>query len=420
MDNNYVKNKLYAIIDEHADDVVDLCSKLIRINSENPPGNMDEIIKFICNYLDDKSIHYEVLEPEKGRLNIVASIGKQNGKTLIINGHVDVVPAGDMTKWDFDPFSGKVENGKILGRGASDMKGGIAGVLYAIGLLADEGIELNGKAVLTIVTDEEISGDKGTKWLVEKYGIKGDACIVAEPTDRDNCEIGQRGTLWLKVFSKGISAHGSLCPYVGKNAITNIIKFIDKLDTLRGMKAKYPKEIAGIIEDSKRAAKDILKNDGTENVIDHVTINVGTIKGGVKTNMIPDYAEAEIDIRIPIGISTAMIIDSINSIINEMGINSISYEYSWRSEPNYTDSKALIVETLSSNVEKIINKKMTRTYQWASSDARYFRYAGIPTLQYGPANTEGIHAYNETVDVKDLVDAAKVYAGTIIDFLNNK
>ena len=107
-------------------------------------------------------------------------------------------------------------------------------------------------------------------------------------------------------------------------------------------------------------------------------------------------------------------------IIREAGVEGVTYDFGWKSEPNSTPQNAEIVEAVAKNVEDVWKESLNRTYQWASSDARFFRYAGIPTLQYGPANLEGVHAYNETVDVQDVVNAAKVYIGAITDYLGQE
>ena len=135
--------------------------------------------------------------------------------------------------------------------------------------------------------------------------------------------------------------------------------------------------------------------------------------------MVPDYAEAEIDVRLPLGVSCEMVEEMLLMIISESCIDGIKYEFGWKSEPNGTDQKAAIVEAVAQNVRRVWGETLNRTYQWASSDARFFRYAGIPTLQYGPANLEGIHAYNETVNVQDVVNATKIYTGAIVDYLNS-
>ena len=134
--------------------------------------------------------------------------------------------------------------------------------------------------------------------------------------------------------------------------------------------------------------------------------------------MVPDYAEAEVDIRVPLGISTLTVEEEICRIIREAGVSGVEYSFGWRSEPNNTPRTAEIVEILAKNVQEIWNEPLTRTYQWASSDARFFRYEGIPTLQYGPSTAAGIHSYNETAEVLDVVNITKVYICTMLDYLN--
>jgi succinyl-diaminopimelate desuccinylase len=416
MTDNILKDRLWKYIDERNEDLIKLCSRLIAIPTENPPGNMEDVTSFICNYLKSRGISYEVLRPKENKPNIVAKYGKEKGTRLLFNGHSDVVPAGDLKKWDFKPFSGEVRDGRILGRGTSDMKGGLACILFAMGLLAEEDVSLNGQLILTIVPDEEISGDMGTKWLVEEGIVDGDYCVVAEPTGYDNCEVGQKGALWLKLTATGVSAHGSLSPYVGKNAIRKIMDFLDEIQKLTEIHGEYEGEVKDVMSESKRVAKECLKAPQVENILDHITVNIGEIHGGTKTNMVADHAEAYVDIRIPIGINSKDILDRVDKIIEDLD-GGITYTYSWRSEPNYVSITNPLVKSVEANAKDVLGIGITATYQWASSDARYFRYKGIPTIQYGPANTEGIHSYNETVDIKDLISSAKVYTGMILDLL---
>ena len=411
------KEFLWNKIDEQSEDLISLCSDLIKINSENPPGNMEPITEYICNYLEKKEIPYEVVRPEPNKPNIIARLGNKNGKTLLFNGHSDVVPVGDRSKWSFDPFSGEVVDGKLLGRGTSDMKAGLGGVLFAMGVLREEEVEINGEIVFTVVPDEEISGEMGTKWLVENGYAKGDYCIVAEPTYIGNIEVGQRGTLWTKVTATGISAHGSLWPYAGDNAIVKLVKLLSRIDEVTKLKGEYDEETQEVINWSKDVAKNKLQKPNIENIIDHVSVNIGKISGGIKTNMVADHAEVELDIRIPLGVTTHMVIAELERIAKELGIEGLSYDFMWRSEPNNVSIRSPIVQSVKANAEAVIGRDVTTTYQWASSDARYYRMAGIDTIQYGPANTEGIHSYDETVDVADIIDATKVYVGAVIDLL---
>lgn len=418
MEKEMIKQRLWKLVDDSKEELLKLCSQLIQIPSENPPGEMEAITDFICNYFKDSNIKYKVVRPEADKPNIIAEMGDGESKKLLFNGHSDVVPAGDRAKWDFDPFSGKITDTQILGRGTSDMKAGLGAVMFAMNVLSQAKINMKGKAVLHVVPDEETSGKMGTKWLVENgYADEADACLIAEPTSYNNCEVGQKGSLWIHIKSHGKSAHGSIGNYVGENAILKLSKILTSLDELRTLTGVYAESQKQVLADSKRIAKDALKAEGVENVIDHVTVNIGTIKGGTKTNMVADFCEATIDIRVPVGVKIQDVVDKFKAIVDNLGITGIDYEYNWNSEANYTDTNTEIVRYAVENAKKVWGKEVVPAYQWASSDARYYRYAGIPTIQYGPANTEGIHSYNETVDIEDVINAAKVYLGVMADLL---
>ena len=126
---------LVSLMEDRKEELLKLCSDLIKIPSVNPPGEMEAITSFICRYLEEHHISYEVLYPTPTTPNIVATLGRKGGRRLILNGHSDVVPPGNLEKWEFDPFSGEIRDGKIFGRGASDMKCGLAGLLFSMGVL---------------------------------------------------------------------------------------------------------------------------------------------------------------------------------------------------------------------------------------------------------------------------------------------
>ena len=413
-------DELRSLVEIKKDDLLNLCSDIIRIPSVNPPGDTDEMVQFICDYLKSHNIEYEIASGDGKTKNILARLGKKGGRVLILNGHCDVVPVGNLDRWDFDPFCGDIKDGKILGRGTSDMKGGLTGLLFAMGLLADNNIDLNGEVLLTVVPDEEAFGQGGTKWLVESETVTGDACLIAEPTGYYNCEIGQKGTCSIKLMAHGTPAHGSLAPFIGDNAICKLLAVLNKVDCIRDIVPVMDDGTARVMEQSRELAKRLIKAHGAQQVLNHCTVNIGKISGGTKVNMVPDYAEAEIDVRLPLGVSCDMVEERLIRILHEVGLEGITYTLAWKSEPNSTPENAEIVNLIAQGVEEVWGEKLSRTYQWASSDARIFRYAGIPTIQYGPANLEGIHAYNETVDVQDVVNATKIYVCAIVDYLNAK
>lgn len=415
MDLSAAKRSLLDIIDARKNELVALCSDLIKIPSENPPGKVDEIVAFISRFLAKNGIESRIVGPSPAYPSIVAGIGK--GRALLFNGHCDVVPAGDRARWDFDPYGGDVTPTTIRGRGTSDMKCGLGAALFAMSLFAQERIPLKGRLGIHIVPDEETGGAHGTKWLIEN-GHADDvfACIVAEPTGSDTCEVGQKGQVRIHVAAEGKAAHGSIGNYVGENAIMKIVALLGRIEELRSMTGEYSESQAQVLIDSKRIAQEKLDRPQVGDVIDHVTVNPGIIKGGTKINMVPDLCEADIDVRVPIGLSTRQVVSRFEELLRQMNLNAVRYSVEC-SEANYTEVSEPLVRTIVDNAEAVWHHRVVPAYQWASSDARYYRLKGVPTLQYGPANTPGIHSYNEDVDIEDVVNAAKIYAATICDLL---
>lgn len=415
---NITKQDLYNLAKKNEKELIKLTSDLIKINSENPTGSQREVIDFVENYLTDAGILYEEVAANEDYPCILAKIGEEKGYSIILNGHVDVVPAGDLSQWNFDPFGGEVTDKLILGRGTSDMKAGVACILFVMKLLKQSGASLNGNIRLHIVSDEETGGAYGTKWLCEQgYANNADACLVAEPTSNSTIEIGQKGSNKLVLKAKGTSAHGSLGNYKGDNAILKLCKVLNNIGRLHTIKGNYTENQKEALENSKYIAKNKLNVQGIENVIDHVTANVGIINGGNKLNMVPDYCEANVDIRLPIGVNIDELEKEIQGMISDSGVTGVDYQTDWKNFGNSTPIDSPIVKVVKKNAEDIWNIKVLPAYQWASSDASYYRKLNIPTIQYGPSNTEGIHSYNENVDIEDVLNASKIYLLTFCELL---
>jgi len=388
-------------------ELLTLVKKLITINSENPPGDMKEISDYIKSYLEDSGASVELFEPVKGKISILSKIGEP--PYLALNGHMDTVPVGDLNKWKYNPFSGKTVDGYIYGRGASDMKSGLSILIYLYRKFINFENNMKRGLLLIITGDEETGGIYGTKWILENIDLKISSCIIGEPTEIDNIEIGQKGSLWLHLKSKGESAHGSLNDYKGKNAIDNLINFYNEMrDILNSLNNKISlnEELKILMNKSKKRMARIMNDNYVSNALDHITVNMGLINGGVKVNIIPDFAEADIDIRVPIGIKTEYVKRNILDL--QKKYDDILVEIKNYSEPNFTLPSKEIIRTFK-KIFKKYNMRLDTTFQWASSDARYFRYRDIPTIQYGPATLEGIHSYNERIKINDIIFAGRIY-----------
>ena len=230
-------------------------------------------------------------------------------------------------------------------------------------------------------------------------------------------EIGQKGGLLLTLKAFGKSAHGSLGNFKGENAILKLSRVLPHVSMLTEIKGHFTDRQQKPLKDSQMLAEKENNIPGLGRVIDHVTTNIGLIKGGTRHNMVPDYCEATVDVRLPIGVRREEIEEVLGRVIEAGGAEGVEYELHYKSEANFTDHEAPIVLAFKKNAEELLGKEVIPAYQWASSDARDYRMLGIPTIQFGPSNTVGIHSYNETVQIQDVITAAKTYIGAICDLM---
>lgn len=403
---------LLAQVERSEDEIVSLCQKLISIPSENPPGDVTAAAAFVSDTLRGWGLEPVWHEPRPGQVNLVLSIGG-SGRTLILNGHLDVVPAGDPSRWKHPPFEGRIVDGWLWGRGVADMKGGVAALIGAVRVLA--GADLPGRVVLSLVADEETGGRWGSRWLLQQAGLTGDACLIAEPSGPGVATIGQKGALWLRLRATGEPTHGSLSPYVGTNAILRLVDGLPCVTRVAGRSGQFPRELLEVLDRSKSWMATLVGEAATA-ALDHVTVNVGTLRGGTKVNMVPEEALAEIDIRVPLGCSTASIKQEIEAALEGTGVLLEAQDYS---EPNFTPPGAPINRALEEGVASVMGAPPALLLQWATSDARHFRAAGIPAVQYGPAGP-GIHGFNEAVPVEQLVRCSQAYVATTLAFLGQE
>jgi len=397
-------------------EVTGLASELIGIPSVNPPGDMRDIAAYIRDYLTGLGLSVSWVEPEPGCVSLVSRIKGGDGPTLIFNGHMDVVPIGDRDRWSWDPFGGEIRDGYLLGRGASDMKGGLAAMLVALSKIAASG-PLSGDLVFMAVPDEETGGRMGTRYLLEQEPL-GDACIIGEPSGL-NPTIGQKGSLWLEAVASGVPAHGSLSPLAGDNAILKMEEVVRIIYSLWETEWPLPDHARSLIDLTASILKEENQTLPVE-VLGRVTTNIGLIHGGEKINIIPSRCRAEFDLRIPIGLPVEHVLKELQARIQQRFPEGVTVTPKAPPfEANYTEPDHPFVLKVLSAITEVAGVPSRPTLQWASSDARYFRYRSIPTVQYGPADLGGIHGYDERVRVASLVEAVRVYSLLAYDFLGS-
>jgi|SRR3989344_2081445 len=347
--------------------IVEIAQKLItfRTTADNPTA-LNDSLKWIENYLFDTDLVIKRFERnQKPSLLILLS---QESPQVLLNGHVDVVSAKDS---QFEPM---IRDGKIFGRGALDMKSGLAVLIVLMKHLSQQQIRL--PIGLSIVTDEEIGGQNGTGYLTEQEG-KPKFFLSAEPTD---LQIGNeaRGIIWLKIKTVGKAAHAS-SPWLGENANVKLVNLLKKLNEL------YP----------------------TPNNEEWVTTrNLSTIKGGETTNKVPDLAEATLDIRYIPSDNPDEIIREIRNIDPQSEVEIINKE-----PASYTDGgNEFIVKLKQSLKSSGVEPKLLKKF--AASDARFYTRKNIPAVVFGPSG-QGQHSDNEFVDVSSL---EKLY-NVLLDFI---
>ena len=374
------------------DDLVKLTQSLVRIPSVNPPGDEQILAELIHSELQSYGFSSRLVEIAPKRANVVASYqGRRAGKTILLNCHMDVVPAGDVSSWKYDPFSATLEEGRIFGRGSVDMKGGLAAsVVAARAFIETRGNDFSGKIILTGVIDEEDAG-LGTKSLVED-GIRADMAIIAEPTD-GMIYRAHKGVLWFEITTRGVSLHSSQVK-TGRtvNAIHKMTKVVNALEN-------YLSEL------EKR--KDTL--------VGNPTISVGMIRGGTKTNVVADSCTITVDRRLLPNENPKQALNEIRKILSDLSKKDKKLQIETRvvleREGAIVEPNEEIVKVTRDAAREVTGKAPRVTGCIATTDMAFLVNRGkIPTVVYGPGSLEQAHVANEFVEVKELVKAAKVYA----------
>jgi succinyl-diaminopimelate desuccinylase len=248
-----------------------LLQGLIQIKSVNPPGNENQIANFIKRFLLKNNIHSELVPLEESRSSVIAKIEGEKERNITLCGHIDTVRVKE-EDWTKPAFQGLIENGKMYGRGASDMKGGVAAILYAVAFLKRKGIVPKKTVQLALTADEEW-GYRGAKNLVSGgYFDLTDFLIIAEPSNLQ-ISTGEKGELWIRAKFYGKSAHGST-PEVGINTI------IPGSELVVNVTERYEK----IFE--------------AETFWGKTSMNIGRFHGGVQVNIVPNYSEIDFDFRV--------------------------------------------------------------------------------------------------------------------------
>lgn len=402
--NEFEKRILHQIDERN---VSNLLQDLIRIPSPNPPGDTRKIADFLINFLKEQGIFARRIWKDNMAVNVVGRVrGNSDGKTLLLNAHIDTVPIGGNSKWNIDPLKGYIRDGKIFGRGATDCKGGVAAILSAIQAILKAKVKFKGEIIITLVAGEETLSENGTAFLLKKgHCGRPNGVIIAEPTTLPSGNnqppllqifTASRGMAVFEVTVEGKSVHAKLAP-IGINAIEKMAKIIIGIQNLN------------------------LKNPVVHPLCGRPTINVGLIHGGTNPNIVPDFCQIKVNRDIIPGEIGRNVYQELMDIIKELQEKDKDIKAVVKSlfiaEPVEISENEEVVKVLIGACKSVLGYSPRIGGMIGTNDSRFFIEKGIPAAICGPGITTQSHIVDEHIELQALLNAVKVYAISIVRFL---
>ena len=416
--------RVYSEADNASKEVAELTSELVKFNTAHPEGRTDEIVPYISQYFDKHGITHEIHYSDPKKPNIVGKLAGKSKNTVLWVGHLDVVPEGKLEAWKYPPYGGVIKEGIVHGRGSSDMKGSCAAAMVSARILHGLKRLLPHPVEFWFTCDEEIGGGAGARWLAESGRFKGDVCVIGDGNgggkEDPSIDLGCKGGAQTKIFAKGKTAHGST-PYLGDNAITKLIKVIPHVYKIGQYKLELPQELNKPIRDSvkfyKQEAKTPEQKKAVNRLFNYPTVTCNMINGGVKINVVPDYAEADYDIRLTPGASISAVRKEIEKIVKEAGVPGVEVAPSAAPRAGdkagyYESPDTVFAKQFAKSVKKATGKKPGFKILTGGTDGvSTSKIAGIPSLGYGTSLTGQAHQPNEYITFENLILGIKIYTG---------
>jgi len=366
------------------EEVIPILKELIKIKTENPPGRTIDAVNFLAKVFEESNIECTIQEYEEGKANIIAEYG-DGENTIILTGHLDTVPAGDEEKWKHPPFSAYEEDGKIYGRGATDMKGAVAAYVALMKYLSKHKIQLNKKVVFLGTSDEEIGMDGAV--AAKEIGIMNncDFIVIGEPTEL-KVGIAEKGTLWIKIKVEGKPAHGST-PQLGISAIEAAARLIPKM-----------KEAIPELE---------------HKMLGKSTLNIGEIKGGTVINVVPELCEFKCDYRLvadKLRDATKNKIDELIDAFNEAEEAKASIEIIHEIPAIETTEESEFFNILKKKVKEMGIEEIIGV-NYGTDGAMLVPEYETPFIIIGPGKLDQLHVTDEYTEKEEVI----IYSNIVLD-----
>ena len=416
--------KLMFEIESRKESLIELTQDLIKIPTVNPPcANYLEICEFLNKRLESSGFETQLIRAKGAiadsdkypRWNIVAKYtGKNPGDCVHFNSHTDVVEVGH--GWTKDPFGGELNDGKIYGRGACDMKGGLATSIIAAEAFIATYPNFNGSIEISGTADEESGGFGGVAYLAEKGFFKYvDHVIIPEPLNKDRVCIGHRGVWWAEVETKGRIAHGSM-PFLGDCAVRHMGAVLEQLEEKLYPALKDKKTTMPVVPDGAKES----------------TLNINSIHGGeaeqeedytgLPSPNVPDRCRIVIDRRFLIEEKLPEVKSEIYELLNNLKENRQNFDFEIRDmhevHPTMAPKDAPVVTTISNAIKDVLGKTAEQVVSPGTYDQKHIDRIGKldNCIAYGPGILDLAHQPDEWIGVDDMIDSAKIMGKALTNF----
>lgn len=374
--------------------ITKLLQDLVRIRSVNPPGKEDEIAKYIAQFLVNNGIDAQFVPLEEGRSSVIGIIPGKEKRSIVLCGHIDTVEVNE-EKWSKPPFEGIIENGRMYGRGTSDMKGGVALILQAAKVIKSMN-RIPRKTLLLALTADEEGAYRGAQSLTEKgFFNTAEFLIVTEPTG-GRVFIGEKGELWIRVTFLGKAAHGST-PELGVNAILPAASFC-----LR--------------------ASDTAQIFKEEENLGRTSLNIGRFLGGWQINIVPDRAEVELDFRVISETDKQKAINFVDILGKEetkRGYIGFERRILGYHPPIFTNKENLYVKKFLEIASRVKGEKLIgEVGPYCTDAATIVPKVHMPFVIYGPGTIALAHQPDEYIELSSLDQSLAVLVNFLKEVLD--
>jgi succinyl-diaminopimelate desuccinylase len=409
--------RLARAIEDRTDELAALAADLVRFPTINPPGDAYRpCAEYIAERLKKRSFGVEFIRAEGTpgdtdrypRVNVVARFdGRTRGSTVHFNSHIDVVEAGD--GWTVDPFAGVIKDGRVYGRGACDMKGGLAASIIAVEAFMDTNPDFPGAIEISGTVDEESGGFGGVAYLARKGYFskpKVDHVIIPEPLNKDRICLGHRGVWWAEIETKGEMAHGSM-PFLGDCAVRHMGAVI----------GAFEDELFPAL-DQKRTRMPVVPEGARRS-----TMNINAIHGGqtddysgLPSPNVPDSCRMVIDRRFLLEETLAEVKDEVVTVLDRLKGSRKKFDYSIRDImevlPLMTERDAPVASAIAEGIRQVFGREPEYVISPGTYDQKHVTRIGHlhDCIAYGPGILDLAHRPDEWVGITDMVESAKVMA----------